>query len=213
MNTIKISVVVPVYNIKQYIEKTVKSICSQLYSNIEIILVDDGSTDGCSEVLDKLATEDSRIKVIHKDNGGVTSARVAGIKVASGEWIGFVDGDDYIEPKMYEMLLENALESNADISHCGYQMVFPSRVDYYYNTNRIVKQNNEQGLYDLLTGYFVEPGLWNKLYKASIVNDIINSGLIDTSIKINEDLLMNYYFFKASNCSVYQDICPYHQYQ
>ena len=206
----KISVIVPIYNIEKYIAKTIESIRNQTYQNLEIILVDDGSNDNSGSILDVIAAKDSRIKVIHQENGGVTSARISGIKMATGEWIGFVDGDDFIEPDMYDVLLKNAMKHQADISHCGYQMVFPSRVDYYHNSKKMVVQNHETGLYDILSGNYVEPGLWNKLYKAFIVKNVIDQNLIDSNIKINEDLLMNYYFFRLSNTSVYYDICPYH---
>ena len=210
MNENKISVIVPVYNIENYIEKTVESIRNQTYQNLEIILVDDGSTDNSGAVIDCIKEKDNRVKVIHQANGGVTSARVAGIKEATGEWIGFVDGDDYIEPDMYERLLENALKYNAQISHCGYQMVFPSRVDYYYNTGRLVQQDKLTGLYDLLDGSFIEPGLCNKLYKRSLLHSLFHSGVMDLSIKINEDLLMNYYLFKQAGSAIYEDVCLYH---
>ena len=210
MDTNKISVIVPTYNIETYIEKTVDSIRKQSFGNLEIILVNDGSADRSGEIFDSLSKVDSRIKVVHQRNGGVTEARIAGIIAASGNWITFVDGDDYIEPDMYATLLENALAHNADISHCGYQMVFPSRVDYYYNTKKTVVQDNYEGLRDLLSGDFVEPGLWNKLIKAKIVKEVASQGLIDASVKINEDLLMNYYFFRRSRKSIYYDICPYH---
>lgn len=205
-----ISVIVPVYNIEQYVKKTIQSICEQSYQDLEIILIDDGSTDNSGEILDFLACLDCRVIVVHKCNNGVTAARLSGIRVSAGYWIGFVDGDDYIEPQMFEILLNNAWKHNADISHCGYQMVFPSRVDYYYNTKKMVVQDNYQGLVDLLRGDFVEPGLWNKLVKSDIVKSVVIQKRIDTSIKINEDLLMNFFFFKNSAQSVYQDICLYH---
>lgn len=210
MNTDKISIVVPAYNIENYIEKTIKSICNQTYKNLEIIIVDDGSKDNTPHILDNLSKCDNRIKVIHKDNGGVTSARLEGIKVSTGEWIGFVDGDDFIEPNMYEILLKNAYKYEADISHCGYRMVFPSRVDYYYNTGKIIEQDNVNGLKDLLLGEFIEPGLCNKIYKKSLFENLLKNNLVDTSIKINEDLLMNYYLFKESSKSIYSDFCPYY---
>ena len=206
----KISVIVPVYNIEYYVKKAIESIQQQTYRNVEIILIDDGSTDGSGEILDFFADRDSRVSVIHKCNGGVTEARLKGIEVAVGDWIGFVDGDDYIEPSMYETLMNKALQYHADISHCGYKMIFPSRVDYYYNTNKIIIQNHHQGLKDLLSGEYVEPGLWNKLIKSEIVKSVIAQNQIDTSITINEDLLMNYYFFDIATQSVYQDVCPYH---
>ena len=206
----KISVVVPVYNIEQYIHRCVNSILAQTYPNIEIIIVDDGSTDNSGRIIDDIASINSSIRVLHKKNGGVTSARLDGVRIATGDWIAFVDGDDYIEPNMYEVLINNAIEYQADISHCGYQMVFPSRVDYYYNTQKQIIQNNQKGLIDLLSGSFIEPGLCNKLFKTKIVTTIANCNVMDSSIKINEDLLLNYYFFKESKKSVFFDFCPYH---
>jgi glycosyltransferase involved in cell wall biosynthesis len=206
----KISIVVPAYNVEKYIENTVKSICEQTYRNLEIILVDDGSKDGTYEILNHLSNQDERIHVIHKENGGVTRARIAGIEVATGEWIGFVDGDDFVEPNMYERLMENAIKYNADISHCGYQMIIGSRIDMYYGTGRVVEQDNITGLRDLLSGSFVEPGLWNKLFHKSLFQSLLQENVMDFSIKNNEDLLMNYYLFKKSQNSIYEDICPYH---
>lgn len=205
-----ISVIVPCYNIETLVRKTVNSIQNQNYSNLEIILVDDGSEDGTLKVLEQLAVSDNRIKVIHQENGGVTRARLAGIVEAMGEWIGFVDGDDFVEPEMYERLLYNAHQYNADISHCGYQMVFPSRIDYYYNTGRLVQQDKLTGLKDLLDGSFIEPGLCNKLFRKTLFHSLLHDDVMDLSIKINEDLLMNYYLFKEANQAIFEDFCPYH---
>lgn len=103
----KISVIVPVYNIeKEYLERCIKSICNQTYQNLEILLVDDGSTDGSGDVCDRFAKEDSRVRVFHKENGGSSSARNLAIREAKGEYIGFIDSDDYIEPGMYALLAE-----------------------------------------------------------------------------------------------------------
>ena len=99
-----ISVIVPVYNIEMYLERCVRSIMNQTYQNLEILLVDDGSTDGSGEICERLAKEDNRIKVFHKENGGSSSARNLGIREAKGEYLGFIDSDDYIEPNMYEVL-------------------------------------------------------------------------------------------------------------
>lgn len=206
----KISVIVPAYNIEKYIENAVKSVCNQSYRNLEIILVDDGSKDRTPMILDNLAKTDSRIKVIHKENAGVTSARLCGVRAATGDWIGFMDGDDYIEPQMYEMLLDNAIKYSADISHCGYQMVFPSRVDLYYGTGRIMEQDNKKGIKDLLEGTLVEPGLWNKLFRGSLLRQFMRESKMDLTIKNNEDLLMNFYLFFFAKKSIYVDDCPYH---
>src|SRR5699024_11032388 len=105
-------------------------------------VVDDGSEDNTVEVIRAYADRDRRIRLIQKANGGVTSARLMGIQAAEGEYIGFVDGDDTIDADMFERLLKNAKKYHADISHCGYQMVFPNRVDYYHNTGRMIQQNN-----------------------------------------------------------------------
>ena len=191
----KISIIIPAYNVGSLIERTIQSICNQTYQNLEIIIVDDGSTDNTPSIIDELAKKDERIKVIHKQNGGVTSARLCGIENATGEYIGFCDGDDLVEPEMYEVLLQNAKKYNADISHCGYQMVFPSRIDLYYGTERLVEQDTVTGLNDLLSGAFVEPGLCNKLYNKSLLQSLLQSGEMDLSIIHLEDLLMIYYLF------------------
>lgn len=205
-----ISIIIPAYNIQDYIGKCLDSVLNQTYKKLEIIVVDDGSKDQTLRIINEYAEKDSRIRVISKANGGVTSARFCGIEAAKGEYIGFVDGDDYVEPMMYECLMKNAEESGADISHCGYQMVFLNgRVDYYYNTNKKVLQDKQTGLRDLLQGQFVEPGLVNKLYKKSLFEKLIQNELMDFSIKINEDLLMNYYLFKEANKATYEDICFY----
>lgn len=207
----KISIIIPVYNIEKYISATLDSVLAQTYSNIEIVVVNDGSVDQSGTILDAYAAKDDRIKVIHKENGGVTSARLRGVQDATGEWIGFVDGDDFIEPEMYERLLGNALKYQADISHCGYQMVFPNgRVDYYYNTDRVVKQDKITGLADLLSGSFIEPGLWNKLFHKTLFHSLLHDDLMPVEIRINEDLLMNYWLFKEAKSAIYEDFCPYH---
>lgn len=211
MNNPKLSIIIPVYNIEAYLPRCLDSILCQTFSDFEVIIVDDGSKDSSGIIADTYAQKDSRIRVIHKENGGVSSARFEGIKAAKGEFIGFVDGDDIIEPDMYSVLIDNAEKYNADISHCGYKMVFPDgRVDYYYNTNRLIEQDNQQGLIDLLKGDFIEPGLCIKIYKSDLVKNIVLNDIIDSSIKINEDLLMNYYLFRQSEKSIYIDKCFYH---
>lgn len=210
MDNILISIVVPAYNIEPYIGRCLESLLTQCHKALEIIVVDDGSTDGTGKTIDQYAMLDQRIIPVHKENGGVSSARIAGIKKATGEYIGFVDGDDYIEPQMFKKLLNNAVKYNADISHCGYQMVFPNRVDYYYNTGRLVKQDKITGLKDLLSGSFVEPGLWNKLFHKTLFHSLLYDDIIPVDIKINEDILMNYWLFKAANSAVFEDFCPYH---
>ncbi len=206
-----ISVIVPVYNVAADLPRCLDSILAQTYADIEIIAVDDGSPDNSGTILDGYAARHPNIRVIHKENGGVTAARLRGVQEATGEWIGFVDGDDEIEPDMYERLLENAKEHDAQISHCGYQMCFADgRVHYFHNTGLLAKQDKTTAIRELLSGSMIEPGLCNKLFHKTLLHSLFHGGVVDTSIKINEDLLMNFYLFSAAEQTVFEDWCPYH---
>ena len=207
----KISLIIPAYNVENLLGRTLDSLLSQTYTNLEIIVVNDGSRDKTAAVLDTYAASDARIRAIHKENGGVSTARLRGIREATGAWIGFVDADDVAEPWMFEKLLTNAKAYDADISHCGYQMVLPSgKIRLYHGTGKLVIQDNNTGIKDLLDNQFVEPGLWNKLYARHVVEEFMASVDFDTSIRNMEDLLMNYYLFRIAKRSVYEDVCPYH---
>lgn len=202
-----ISVIVPVYNVAADLPRCLNSILAQTFPNIEIIAVDDGSSDDSGAILDGYAARYPHIRVIHQDNGGVTSARLRGTREASGDWIGFVDGDDEIEPEMYERLMANAMKYGADISHCGYQMVFEDgRVHYFHNTGAVEQHDNIRAVRELLSGERIEPGLCNKLFRKSL----FRGWEMDESIRINEDLLLNYYLFSNAKSSVFDDWCPYH---
>ena len=119
----EISIIIPVYQTKDYVEKCVRSFIAQRFTDWEMILVDDGSPDNCGAICDEYAKTDSRIKVIHKKNGGLSDARNVGIEAATGAYLGFVDGDDYIEPEMYERLYAALTENNAEISICRFRYV------------------------------------------------------------------------------------------
>lgn len=207
-----ISIIVPAYNVEVYVGKAIKSILNQTYSELEVIIVNDGSTDGTGKVINQYALQyPKKIRAIHTENKGVTAARLTGVVASKGEWIGFVDADDEIEPDMYEVLVTNALKYRADISHCGYQMIFSDgRVNYFHNTGCLVKQDRTTGLKDLLDGSLVEPGLWNKLFRKTLFHSLLHQRKMNTDIKINEDLLMNYILFSQANLSVFEDICKYH---
>ena len=205
-NNLKISVIIPAYNIAEYLPRCLDSIIDQTYKNLEIIVISDGSTDKTNDIIKEYEKKDSRIVAVLKENSGVSDTRNKGLDIATGDYIGFVDGDDYIEPEMYEVLLNNALENNADISHCGYQMVFPTRVDYYYNTKKKVIQDNNKGIRDLIVGDYVEPGIWNKLYKKEVLDGV----RMPSNIRINEDVLFNFYAFIKSEKAVYEDLPFYH---
>ena len=123
MNKGKISVIVAIYNVEQYLHKCIDSILAQTYENLEIILVDDGSPDKSGAICDEYAQKDSRVKVIHKQNGGQSTARNAALDIATGEYIGFVDGDDWIEPEMYQTMYSTMVNEGADIVQCGWYIV------------------------------------------------------------------------------------------
>lgn len=206
-----ISVIVPAYNIESYVVRCLDSISAQTYPDIEIVVVDDGSMDGTAEVLDIYASVHSNVRVIHKANGGVTSARMCGVKEARGEWIGFVDGDDEIEPEMFQRLIKNAKTYDAQISHCGYQMLFPDgRIHCFHNTGYFAVQDKITALRELLSGTRIEPGLWNKLFHKTLFRSLLHEDPIPTDIKINEDLLMNFRLFSCAENTVFDDWCPYH---
>ena len=207
-----ISVIIPAYNVGPYLGNCLNSVLKQTYSDIEVLLVDDGSTDDTAEIADRYHIDyPSIVRVFHTENRGVTQARFEGLQAAKGEWIGFVDGDDEIEPDMYERLYKNAKQYHADISHCGHQTIVNGgeRIHKFYNTGRFALQDRQAGLKDLLTGSF-EPSLCSKLFRKSLLYDLLYSEWMDPSIKINEDLLMNYYLFRKAQKSVYEDFCGYH---
>lgn len=206
-----ISVIVPVYNLEKELPRCLNSILAQYYREIEVIVVDDGSSDNSANVIRDYSKRDLRIKPLFQENGGVTKARLHGVREASGEWIGFVDGDDEIEPDMYERLLNNAAVYHADISHCGYQMCFADgRVHYFHNTGDLVQEERITALKELLSGARIEPGLCNKLFRRSLFQSLLHSEAVPADIRINEDLLMNFHLFSAAEQTVYEDWCPYH---
>ena len=210
MNEIRISVIVPAYNIEQYIARCLDSLLAQTYRNLQIIVVDDGSSDQTGAIIDEYSRKDRRVMAIHQENQGVSKARLTGLDKAEGTYIGFTDGDDIVEPEMYEHLLRNALKHQADISHCGYKMVFPDgHENLYYGTGKIGVHNHDEGLKELLAGDFFDPGLWNKLYRASLIQGFQDSSLWDSGIRLNEDLLMNYIVFNKAKKTVYEDVVLY----
>ena len=210
MKTGLLSIIVPSYNVEKSVQNTLESILNQTYTYFEIICVNDGSKDSTLKVLQEYSSLDKRVKVFTKENEGVTKAREYGFEQASGEYIGFVDADDIIEPTMYERLYNNLKEYNADISHCGYVIDYLDGThEYFYNTGHLAQQDKISGIKSLISGAF-EPGLCNKLYNHNLLQSLLHSGVMDHSIKMNEDLLMNYYLFKEADSSVLEDICPYH---
>ena len=194
-----ISVIVPIYKVENYLEKCVQSIIEQTYQNLEIILVDDGSPDNCPKLCDDLAKKDDRIKVIHKQNGGLSSARNAGIDVAQGEYIGFVDSDDYIEPQMYELLYNAIEKNNCKLSVCNINYVFENgktivkvknSVDEFFDFNQAIVEMNTFRLFDM--------GAWSKLYHRDLFEDMrFPVG------KFSEDFFIMYKIFEKANGIAY----------
>lgn len=186
-----ISVIVPVYNVEKYLDKCIESIVNQTYTNLEIILVDDGSPDNCPVICDKWAVRDSRIKVIHKDNGGVSSARNAGLDVFSGEYVAFVDSDDYIEAEFIKSLFEHLSITKSDAVISSF--VF----DYLDKKSDVI--NICDGIYDgeaVLINYLndiIRPEACGKLISRRVINV-----RFDTEFGYGEDFLFNYYVLK--NC-------------
>ena len=165
-----ISVIVPVYKVEQYLPKCIESIINQTYRNLEIILVDDGSPDGCGEICDTYSHKDERIKVFHTTNGGLSAARNFGITKARGEYIGFVDSDDWIEPTMYEVLLNQIEDKQADIAICGYCYEYPKRKVIISTTDDIYE--GELNLVRALAYGNISKGAWNKLYRRTCFANI-----------------------------------------
>ena len=124
-----LSIIVPAYNIADYIERGVNSVRSQTYRNLEIIVVDDGSTDDTGAICDRISSEDQRVQVIHKENGGLAEARNAGVEKATGAYIAFVDGDDWIDSNMYEEMLGALKEQHADLAICRYRQVYKTHTN------------------------------------------------------------------------------------
>lgn len=159
-----ISVIVPVFKVEPYLRQCLDSIVGQTYRNLEIILVNDGSPDSCGTICDEYAARDKRVKVFHQENAGVSAARNRGLSMATGEFIGWVDSDDWIEPDMYEYLLENQQRYQADITVCG-------RYEEYRNTSlrkgwdQDQLLNTEQALKQLLENDVMQNYLWDRLWK------------------------------------------------
>ena len=171
----KISIVIPIYNVEKYLPQCLDSVINQTHPNLEIILVNDGSTDSCGEIGEGYAAKDPRIKVIHKENGGLSDARNAGIKVATGEYIAFIDSDDWIVPNFCDSLLQTALQKKAEIVECGFSKfqneseINVKRID---SQNTILVYDTEEAL-KLLMKETIKQMACNKLFKKDIIEGVL----------------------------------------
>lgn len=201
-----ISVIVPVYNVEKYIKQCVESICAQTYKNLEIILINDGSKDNSGAICDTLAEKDSRIYVIHKENGGVSAARNAGLDYAHGEYIAFIDGDDYIEPTMYEKL-EEKMKEETDIVFGYFQREYPDGGISYYTDNYEEKYlHRPWDIRPMLCGgvtlngekiEVINCGIWRNLFKKANIEKL--DLRFDTRIKMGEDRIFLIQYLNKCN--------------
>ncbi|WP_430854679.1 glycosyltransferase family 2 protein [Enterococcus faecalis] len=206
----KISIIVPVYNVEKYLEKCVRSILAQTFTDFELILVDDGSPDSSGAMCDQFAKQDERVKVIHKENGGLSDARNAGIEIATGEYLGFIDSDDYIADDMYELLYTNIVKEDADLSICGIYDVYEGKEPVEKQQQYIVL-DKVAAMKMILEAKVVSVHAMNKLYKKEIFEDIrypvgmiTEDGAVILSIlehteKIVIDTQQKYYYFHRAN--------------
>ncbi|MBQ3041417.1 MAG: glycosyltransferase [Clostridia bacterium] len=181
----KISIIVPVYKTEKYLDKCIESILNQTFKDFELILVDDGSPDNCGKICDEWAKKDDRIVVIHKENGGVSSARNTALNNIKGEYVGFVDSDDTIEPTMYEKLYNNLIDSNAQISVCDFKFITPSGVQENKSEIKTEIYDSSVALEVVLKGKPFAGHLCNKLFKAELFENV----RLDEDIYIFEDML------------------------
>lgn len=181
-----VSVIIPVFKVEKYLNCCIESIRNQTYRNLEIILVDDGSPDTCPELCDRYACMDSRIKVIHKENGGLSDARNAGLRVAKGEYISFIDSDDWVELDFFDKLVNESKLSNADIVASNAVMVWnDGKSKYLVEPNECILDNYQAYRSIILEDKLKQP-VWYKLYKRSIIKDFFPVG------KIHEDVYWSY---------------------
>lgn len=183
----KVSVIVPVYNVKKYLRKCVDSIKNQTYQNIEIVLVDDGSTDGSENLCDEIARTDNRIVIIHKENGGLSDARNVGMDASSGDYISFVDSDDYVDEDFCEILIANLEKYNADVSCCRYSNVWEDGTkEPIGNDGEIHIYEGLEALKEYIYGKTMDPFSVNKLYRAELLG---NSKFLDNRVRFIKGIL------------------------
>ncbi|CDA10658.1 glycosyltransferases involved in cell wall biogenesis [Intestinibacter bartlettii CAG:1329] len=201
----KISVIIPIYKVEDYLHRCVDSIINQTYTNLEIILVDDGSPDNCPMICDEYSEKDSRIRVIHKKNGGLSDARNAGIDIATGKYIMFIDSDDFVDREMIESMMKNMIDNKVDMVVCN--------IKYVYEDREVVKYNQEDRIldrYEAMEEYLkdgvVQAVAWNKLYKKSLINDMrYKVG------KTNEDEFFTYKVVDKTD-KIYYNSKPFYNY-
>ncbi|MBW8348411.1 glycosyltransferase [Bacillus sp. IITD106] len=207
-----ISIIVPVYNVQSYLPRCIDSVLEQTFSEYELILINDGSTDDSGNICDEYTKKDSRILVIHKENGGVSSARNVGIDAANGQYIGFIDSDDFIHQKMYEILFLTAKKHSSDIVVCDFLKVRNENVSLNNTDYNIKHFTNTQALNELYTNNYRDAEkwvfLWNKLFKKDLFANVkFPEG------KIYEDELVAHKILYGSKILTHVEIPFYYYFQ
>lgn len=208
----KLSVIVAIYNVEQYLDRCLHSLVEQTYTDLEIILVDDGSPDNCPRMCDEWALRDSRIKVIHKQNGGLGYARNSGLEAATGAYVAFVDSDDYLEKDMYRLLMEEALEKDADCVYCGFRQQLPSLefVDVIDMGNETVRGKDIDGLAGRFLMNFSHAHLhfsvWHGVYRRSL----IDFEFVSEREYVSEDIVFTHMFLRRCKSFSYVPRALYH---
>ncbi len=205
-----ISVIVPVYKVEAYLDHCVQSIIDQTYKNLEIILVDDGSPDRCPQKCDEWAKKDSRVRVIHKKNGGLSDARNAGLEIAQGSYICFVDSDDWVDTHYIEYLYQGIRQSGAEISACDIRIVYDHDADTPTDIApfQFVINTPESAIGTLIKGHTYRAVAWNKLYSAKLLES--ESFAVG---KYNEDEFFTYRILAKANSTAYINIPLYNYLQ
>lgn len=210
-----LSIIVPIYNVEEYLPRCLESIIGQTYKNIEIICVDDGSTDQSGSIADTYALNDERIQVVHKDNGGLVSARKAGISRANGQYIAFVDSDDYVDENMYQVMMKCMVELKVDFIHSGYVKEFGNTQSIMCDfENQVVScSKNRKGF--LLNNVFfsekkqyISSSIWSKIFKSSIIKKAYS--LVPDSQSYGEDLICLCACILEANTMAYVRGTSYH---
>lgn len=188
-----ISIIVPCYNLESYTRKCMDSILGQTYSNLEVIVIDDGSSDSTPQILEEYAEKDSRVILLTQENKGAGVAINRGIELASGKYIGFVDNDDWIEPTMYEELFKALVDNDSDMAVCNFNLVYEDRIDYSYATMQNLTVNVNEDVYGYFCRFCACPRpnnyTWSRLYKAELVKD---SGVRFEMFRMGADTLLNF---------------------
>ena len=203
-----ISVIVTAYNIEAYLSRCLNSLLSQTYTNLEIIVVDDGSRDGTGEICDKYEARDTRIKVIHQKNSGPSGARNAALTIASGEYIGYVDGDDWVEQNMYREMYYACEQQGADVAICSYRQIGSEKEQETFSNRRYIL-SREQALTTYICddkSYHIYHSVWSKLFRRDVVEN-----LRFAEGRKSEDILYTTYALVSCHTCVFLDT-PYYNY-